>query len=126
MDGKAVQVRLSIPASKEYALVARMALSGIGLIAGLDVDMIGDLRTVTGECVDCLINQPMCPAKVDLSASIEDGRLYLRFNALEREASELQAPDMDITRGVLETLMPDVTINIDDGGVASILCSTPL
>lgn len=120
-------VRLTIPARKEHALIARIAMSGVGLIEGLDVDTIGDLRTVTGECVDCLINQPMRPSRVELAAWAEDKRLYCRFDALERSPEGgVEAADMDVTRGVLETLMPEVLIESDEGGVKSILCSMPL
>lgn len=120
-------IRLSLPSSAEYALVARMAFSGAGLLAGLDVDLIGDLRTVTGECFDCIIHQPSRPARVDMSAWLLAGRLHCRFEAAERGERSADEPfDLTVTRGILETLMPDVAIESDDGGVYAIQCSMPV
>ena len=51
------EVRLTIPARQDYALVASMTLCGLGMAAGLDMDLLGDLRTVTCESMDCLLHQ---------------------------------------------------------------------
>ena len=40
-----------------------------------------------------------------------------------QQADEL---DMDITRGVLETLMPQVQLEADEDGVHGILCAMPV
>ena len=120
-------MQLSIPAQTEDALVARMALSGAGALAGLDVDLLGDLRTVTDECIDCLRHQPNAPARVRVEAGIADGRFQLAFEAEERGAAPAREPlDLEITRGVLETLMPDVRLLTDAGGVYRIECSMPV
>lgn len=117
-------VTLTIPAQADCALVARMALSGLGLLAGLDVDIIGDLRTVTDECCDCLEHQPYRPARIRVEAWAGAGRFRCRFTAEERGAAEgVHALDLEITRGVLETLMPVVRLESDEGGVYGIECS---
>ena len=35
------EVRLTIPARQDYALVASMTLCGLGMSAGLDMDLLG-------------------------------------------------------------------------------------
>lgn len=35
------EVRLTIPARQDYALVASMTLCGLGMAAGLDMDLLG-------------------------------------------------------------------------------------
>ena len=120
-------IKLTIPAEGEYALVARMALSGLALLAGLDVDLIGDLRTVTDECCDCLMHQPLRPACITVDAWIGGGRLFFRFGAEKRcGAGCEQTLQMDITKGVLETLMPEVRLDTDEDGVFGIECSMPV
>ena len=38
------EVRLTIPARQDYALVASMTLCGLGMSAGLDMDLLGEVR----------------------------------------------------------------------------------
>lgn len=124
MTETASPIRLSIPAGQQYALVARMALSAMGVLAELDVDLIGDLRTVAAECIDCLSHQPMRAQSILLTSWLEDGRLYCAFEAEQRQSAPCDQPlELDITRGVLETLMPEVIIQSDEGGVKRIQCS---
>ena len=120
------QVRLEVPAGEEYALVAAMTVSGMGVLAGLDVDLIGDLRTMTCECLDCLRHQPSAATRVLLEICLRDGRLWVRFEALQRQRAQQETGlDLDLTRGVLETLMPDVRLHSDAGGVWGIECPMP-
>ena len=127
MNDLSRNVRLTIPADMAYAPVATLALSGLGMIAGLDVDLLGDLRTVVTEALDCLLNQAGRPQCVQICAGMENGMLRVQFCAQNRcrmqQADEL---DMDITRGVLETLMPQVQLEADEDGVHGILCAMPV
>ena len=121
------EVHLTIPADAAYVPVATLALSGLGMVAGLDVDLLGDLRTVTAEALDCLFNQAGRPQCIEICAGVHEGMLCVRFCAQNRcrvqEADEL---DVEITRGVLETLMPQVALEADEDGVHNILCAMPV
>ena len=120
-------VRLTIPADSAYAPVATLALSGLGMIAGLDVDLLGDLRTVTTEAIDCLLNQAGRPRCIEICACMEDHMLRVRFCACDRTRTQPQDElDLDITRCVLETLMPQVALEADEDGVHDILCAMPV
>ncbi len=127
MNASSREVRLNIPADMAYAPVATLALSGLGMIAGLDVDLLGDLRTVVTEALDCLLNQAGRPECIEIRADMENGMLRVSFCAQNRcrmqDADEL---DLDITRGVLETLMPQVALEADEDGVHHILCAMPV
>lgn len=118
------EIALTVPASKEYAPVACMTLCGMGMLAGLDVDLLGDLRTVTNECLDCLIHQEGKPERIDMHAYVKQGRLVVAFTAQERSSVQPKdALDLEITRGVLETLMPEVQLFTDAHGVYGIECA---
>lgn len=120
-------IRLTIPADKAFTPVATLALSGLGMTAGLDVDLLGDLRTIVCECMDCLMHQAGKPESIDMVAGVASGRLRVRFDAKER--SRIQEDDplgLEITRGVLETLMPCVELITDADGVHGIECSMPV
>lgn len=108
------EVRLTIPARQDYALVASMTLCGLGMAAGLDMDLLGDLRTVTCESMDCLLHQAGRPEWIEVRACVKDGRLCVGFHALSRlRTQEEDALDLDITLGILETLMPQVRLEED-------------
>ena len=72
---------LRLSARQEDWLIARMALSGLGMLAGLDADLIGDLQTAVNECCDCLLHQPVTPEILVLSAHAGKGRLQFCFSA---------------------------------------------
>ncbi len=121
------ELRLSLPAEQAYVMAACMTVCGLGMTAGLDVDTLGDLRTVTRECLDCLTHQPRVAERILLTACVSEGRLRVGYHAQERGGMQPEAPlDMEITRGVLETLMPEVRLTADDGGVYGIDCSMPV
>ncbi|MDD3214158.1 MAG: hypothetical protein PHY64_10810 [Eubacteriales bacterium] len=121
------EILLSLPANKDFVLLARMTLSGLGMLAGLDVGLIDDLRSATDECCDCLLHQPVKAERLELRARIDGGRLYCCLNAVRSGGeSDLPQSDLEITRGVLETLMPDVSLQCDACGVGSIGFSLPV
>ena len=127
MPEKRGEITLNLPADRDFVLLARMALSGLGMIAGLDVDLIDDLRAATDECCDCLLHQPVRADRLELRARVEGGRLYCCLNAVRSGgASDLPQSDLEITRSVLETLMPEVTLQCDTCGVGSIGFSLPV
>ena len=121
------RMELTIPAGREYGLVAGMALSAMGVLAGLDVDLLGDVRTVASECLDCLIHQAGRPRFILVEAGVQNGRLQMAFRAQERQdGGQSDTLALEITRGVLETLMPDVQLHLDAEGVYAIECSMPV
>ena len=109
-------------------LVARMTLSGMGALMGLDIDLIGDLRTASDECCDCLMHQSARAVAIRLEAHCcERNRLHVSFSGVWGDAPGDAAPlDLDVTRGILETLMPEVRILTDERGVCEIRFSMPL
>lgn len=120
-------VSLTLPSGKDYVLVAGMALSAFGMLAGLEADLIGDLRTVSDECLDCLSHQPGNPAEIEVCAWLNKKQLHVCFRARKRAFGGSQDElGLAVTRGVLETLMPDVRLEMDEGGVCLIECSMPL
>ena len=120
-------VQMTVPADQSYTTVVSLALSGLGMMIGLDVDLLGDLRTVTAECLDCLLHQTGKPETIGMTADVNEGRLRVMFSANNRVCGgEEDLLDLDITRGVLETLMPEVALHVDDQGVHGIECSMPV
>lgn len=120
-------ISLTIPADMEFALVARMALSGFGMLAGLEVDLIDDLRTVTDECCDCLLHQSVEMTKIEISARVEENRLCCRFCGVPGDKTQEEPQqDKEVTRCILETLLSDVQLHCEAGDVCCIEFSMPV
>lgn len=118
------EIALKTSPRREDALIARMTVSGLGMLAGLDVDTIGDLQTLVNECVDCLNHQRVRPELLQLSGWVENQKLTLCFEAVGNAGEgDAQPLDLDVVRGILETLMPEVELHSDQRGVYSITCS---
>lgn len=119
------EVHLVIPATHDDVLMARMAVSGLGMLSGLEVDLIGDLRTVTNECCDCLMGRARVPESLQIDAALQDTRLMMTFTAVGQTDAEGNPTDRDIAYGVLSTLMPEVALLEDEMGIWQITCSMP-
>ena len=115
-DGK--EITLVLPADGDYTLLARLLISGLGMLSGLDVDQIDDLRTAANECCYCLLHQPVCLEHIEITATIDGKELQCRFGAVRgvAETGEPQ-PDLAVTRGILQTLLPKLTLHSDAQGV---------
>lgn len=119
------EMHLTIPATAEDVLTMRMAVSGVGMLSGLEVALIGDLRTATNECCDCLLGRTRMPEKLEAEAVYAEGRLQLVFTAHGVSDAPGQPIDRDVAYGILSTLMPQVELVEDELGIAQIICSMP-
>ena len=120
-------MELRIPAEADYALIVRMALSGFGMLAGLEVDLIDDLRTAADECLDCLMHQAFCLKEITVSAKLDGGRLLGKICSLRTDTPTPNPyQDHEMTKCILETLLPDVTLCCDETGVCCIDFSMPI
>ena len=82
---------------------------------------------VAGECMDCLLHQAGKPGSIGMTANVCNGRLFLSFASHNRTRTQEADPlGLEITRGVLETLMPEVSLFSDEDGVHGIECSMPV
>lgn len=127
MNEKPHEIMLNLPADQEYVLLARMALCGLGMIGGLDVGLIDDVRAAADECCDCLTHQGKKAERIEMRAWLDDQRMYCCFKAVRTdEAQDGEPSDFEVSRCVLETLMPDVTLEKDACGVGTIGFSLPL
>ena len=125
-DGKH-EIMLSLPANQDFVLLARMTLCGLGMLGGLDVGLIDDLRAATDEVCDCLMHQSKRAERIELRAWLTDALLRCTFKAVRAdETNDGECGDQEVSRCVLETLMPDVALINDDCGIGEISFSLPL
>lgn len=127
MNDNRHEIMLNLPANQEFVLLARMTLCGLGMIAGLDVGLIDDVRAATDECCECLLHQPTKAERIELKAWLDGGRMYGCFKAIRSDEPQEGVPaDPELSRCVLETLMPEVSVLHDACGVGTIGFSLPL
>ncbi len=112
------EITLRVPGKKEYALMLRLALGGVAVLKDLDVGALDDLRSASDEAVDCLLHQGREVAYLNLYVMDEGDKLSVRICAEFAGKGEggMDADDMEVSRAVLETLIPEVQLSARDCG----------
>ena len=114
------EITLCVPGAKEYALVLRLALGGVAILKDLDAGTLDDLRAASDEACDCLLHQGREVAQIELAVTDGGDALTVSLEAdfaCETGADAAQCQEeTEISRAVLETLVPVVTLEAADCG----------
>ncbi len=126
-DAQERMMSLSIPADSCWGLVVRMALGGAGALMGLSIDLIDDLRTAADEACDFLLHQPRKARRLEMVCSLRDDKVCTVFSCVWDSACQnCVETDLDITRGILETLIPQVDLEEEGACIRSVSLTLPL
>ena len=120
-------MNLTVPAKKEWALVLRMAVSGVSALYDLPLDLADDLNTAIEESCDLLLHQDYTAETLTLTCEQTSGGLSVTLTAKERTrcAEEEEKADADIARMIIQTLVREVTLDQDEGGVHCVRMTLP-
>jgi len=120
------EITLRVPGKQEYALVLRLALGGVAILKDLDAGALDDLRNASDEAVDCLLHQGREVSWLTLNVLDEDEKLTVRICAefSGEGVFHADADEMDISRAVLETLIPEVEMCTQDCGCINAISLT--
>ena len=112
------EITLRVPGKQEYALVLRLALGGVAMLKDLDAGALDDLRAASDEAVDCLLHQGREVSWLTLCVQDGGDKLTIRICAEFTGEGELttDADEAEISRAVLETLVPQVEMCQQDCG----------
>lgn len=117
---------LTVPASEEWALVLRMAASGVGALYDLALDVIDDLGAAIDESLDLLMHQPMEPGRIEMSSFADEDGLHVCLTAQDRAArTGEEAADPEIVEAILNTLVIRAELEQDAQGVYSVRMTLP-
>jgi serine/threonine-protein kinase RsbW len=107
-------VRLTLPASREYVRLVRLAAAGIATNLGFDVDELDDLRVAVGELANLTLE--LCkPETLEVVFRVQDGELRIDGSA---PAAEGRVVELDaLTRQILDAFLDQYSIEIVDGSV---------
>ncbi len=110
---------LRVPGAREYVLMLRLALGGVAILKDLDAGALDDLRQAADEACDCLLHQGRYVRW--LVMNVEDGAYSLTVSIAAEGCGDADgtcpdADETDISRAVLETLIPEVTLHADGCG----------
>ena len=109
---------LTVPAKKEWTLVLRMAASGVSALYDLPLDLLDDLNTAIEESCDLLLHQDYTAETLTLSCEQKPDGLHVTLTARERtRCEEEEKADADIAQMIIQTLVRDVKLDQDEGGV---------
>ena len=114
------EITLRVPGEKCWALVLRLALGGVAILKDLDAGTLDDLRQASDEACDCLLHQGR---EVEaLTLNVMDGGEALTVSLGADFCGGAASPDeecreeTEISRAVLETLVPQVALHAADCG----------
>ena len=117
---------LTVPASKEWTLVLRMAASGVSALYDLPLDLLDDLNTAIEESCDLLLHQDYTAESMTLSCEQKPDGLHVTLSAQERmRCAYEEKADADISRMIIQTLVRDVTLDRDEEGVHCVHMTLP-
>lgn len=107
-------VRLELPVDSRYIRVARLVASGLGAIAGLDVDGVDDLRIAVDELCAAIIDGSADGAELTVSYREVDGVLLVDGVCDDASSSppELHA----VARELLAMLADEYEFGVDGAG----------
>lgn len=120
------EITLRVPGAAEYALVLRLALGGVAILKDLDAGALDDLRSASDEAVDYLLHQGREVEWLTLYVLDGGDTLTVRICA-EFTGEGAFTPDedeMEISRTVLETLIPQVEMCTKDCGCVEAIALT--
>lgn len=118
---------LSIPADPRWVLVVRMALGGAGALMGLDIGLMDDLRTAADEACDFLLHQPRKAARIELVCRLHEKAVCTVFTCVwAAQCQTCEEMDIEVTRGILETLIPKVELEAEGVCIRSVALTLPL
>jgi hypothetical protein len=118
---------LTVPADPDWMLVVRMALGGAGALMGLGIDLVDDLRTAADETCDFLLHQPRKVQCIKIACSLNSDAVCTVFTCdFTGEFQSCGEVDLDVTRGILETLIPKVELEEDGVCVRTVSLTLPL
>ena len=120
------EITLRVPGKREYALVLRLALGGVAMLKDLDAGALDDLRNASDEAVDCLLHQGKEVSWLTLYVMDGGERLTVRICAEFTGEGELlvDADEAEVSRAVLETLIPQVEMCTQDCGCVEAISLT--
>lgn len=117
---------LTVPARGEWTLVLRMAMSGVSALYNIPVDVMEDLNTAVEESCELLLHQDYVADTLTLKCQEEPDGLHVSLTAQARQARQEEQPaDADIARLIIQTLVRDVTLEEDAGGVRCVHMTLP-
>ena len=117
---------LTVPAKQEWALVLRMAASGVSALYDLPLDLMDDLNTAIEESCDLLLHQDYSAESLTLTCEQKPDGLHVTLTARERtRCEEEEKADVDIARMIIQTLVRQVTLDQDEGGVHCVHMTLP-
>ena len=120
------EITLRVPGAREYALVLRLALGGVAILKDLDAGALDDLRAASDEAVDFLLHQGRDVAWLTLHVLDGGDSLTVRICAefSGEGAFSVDADEVDISRAVLETLIPCVEMSAQACGCVEAISLT--
>ena len=120
------RIELTLPASRDMMLVARLAASGVVARAGLPLDVLDDVKMAVEEACLFLMAQASDPQRLHLTFELcpQGFSVEILCEGEGNGRPELQPGELEVVRCILESLVRTVDICMREDGPRSIRLAT--
>ncbi len=121
-----IPMTLTVPARSDWALVLRMAASGVGALYDLPIDVLDDLKTAIDEAADLLLHQDYCAESLTLTCEGTPEGLHVSLTAQKCQEAHSDAPvDAGIAQLIIGTLVKQVHLDESEHGILGVHMTLP-
>lgn len=118
---------LTVPADNRWTLPLRTALSAVGAMAGLSLDMLDDLRIAIDEAFELISNQQRQLESVTMTCRLQNNELLVRLDGKRTcAACRCDPADPETAHLVIGTLVTDLHLEGDSCGIHSVCMAMPV
>lgn len=114
MSARADHVRLEIPASPEYVLLARLTAAGLAARSGTGLEDIDDLRVLVAETCRLLMGESGTEGTITLTYAVVGDKLSVE-GQIDRAPSE-EIPEDDLSLHLIAALADEHAVSSDGSG----------
>ena len=120
------EMRVTVPAGREWGLVIKTAIGAAGTLAGLALDVIDDLRSAADEAFELLTHRVRLVEEVTMVTCVENSMFNLSMNAHRAEHFKACQPmDPEVAQLIIGTLVTDVKLEGDKCGIFCVTMALP-
>jgi hypothetical protein len=107
-------VRLELPAGSQYIRVARLVAGGIGVVAGMDVEHVDDLRIAVDELCSALV-EVGDGSGLELHFGINDQTVEVAGRTAASSGMALDRERLGLSEQILAVACDEFSLDVADG-----------
>ena len=114
-------ITLTVPACVDVLNVVRLTTAGIAVSGQMDFETMEDIKTAVYEACYAMSVQKFAPEALELCFKQGDTFYVTITGQGNLTETDGRMPDLDLCNAVLTTMIENVSVNVDQKGIRSIV-----